>query len=507
MNVIFDLFNVKNKEEYITKIKSGKGLNFPRNSDGKNAFHLLVDSFDSEIFTFTVKIFSEFIDDKDNSEYTPLYYALDNQNFELAELLIANGADVNSSSMFGYTLLHLFVSMSVEVTVFLLDHGADHTMINSLFQTPLAICAGKGDTEMVEFLIDECGIEDDPSAFSEAARHGRDEIITILVICCFDINRQNNEGSPHIFCALLNHKFDTAETMIRYGANLNQRDETGDNILAYVIRNEDKECLSFLVEFHFNFYEKCTSNYLPLSLALALGKHQFVKYLIGAGCDVNTQDNDGDTVFIEEVKRDSDEYLIALIKAGSDVEIKNFDGLSAVDYAVLNDEIDTVKLLIENKINIDGTSAFPFAVLKKNKELIELLLSCGADIDRLDIYDCCGLYYAAVNKDMDTLEYLCSEGANLNNYNSAGLTILHQLVMEDNKEAAVLLLERGASPDIKGENNKCAIEFAVSCKNIKLAKLMRKYSYQPDSYDIPHEEINLMSSRSEHSNSNCCLLI
>ena len=69
---------------------------------------------------------------------TPLHQAALRGNKEVAELLIANGADVNEMSKFGDTLLH-FAAFGghKEIVELLIAEGADVNAMNNDGETPL----------------------------------------------------------------------------------------------------------------------------------------------------------------------------------------------------------------------------------------------------------------------------------------------------------------------------------------------------------------------------------
>ncbi len=90
---------------------------------------------------------------KDEEDWIPLDCAMFYGQFEVAELLIKNGAEVNDQDSEGNSLLHLALDYDrIEMVKLLIEHGAKINVKNSEGQRPLAVALAKNYTDMVALL-------------------------------------------------------------------------------------------------------------------------------------------------------------------------------------------------------------------------------------------------------------------------------------------------------------------------------------------------------------------
>ena len=90
----------------------------------------------------------------DDGGMTPLMLAADDAHIKIAELLIANGADLNSKSrLVGMTSLHAAAcDNQKEITALLIVKGADINAKDSNNKTPLNYAEEEKNTDLATFL-------------------------------------------------------------------------------------------------------------------------------------------------------------------------------------------------------------------------------------------------------------------------------------------------------------------------------------------------------------------
>lgn len=117
--------------------------------------------------------------------------------------------------------------------------------------------------------------------------------------------------------------------------------------------------------------------YSPLLLASYRANNEVAKLLIESGSDINQKSNMG-TPLMAAIVKGNNEIAKLLIQRSADVNATDSNGTSALIYSVQFQNIVTLKLLLENKVNKthkdnEGKTAFEHAVFSGNEEIINLL--------------------------------------------------------------------------------------------------------------------------------------
>ena len=202
-----------------------------------------------------------------------------------------------------------------------------------------------------------------------------------------------------------------AKLLVETGAKLNLRDNDGDN---------------------------------ALDMAHLEGHPKVARYLEGKGLKGK---NLNDLLFrtIEDKREHSTNQIKNLIQAGADVNGKNKDGYSPLEFALYQERPDRARILIENGAKL--TTA-------KQKELAgEVLLK------------------AAKNNDIDVVRSLIAQGVDVNTKDKYGQTPLHHAVYHSapNEELIKLLIENKADVNAKDNDDNTPLHYA---KSVTIAKLL-----------------------------------
>ncbi|XP_046552226.1 serine/threonine-protein phosphatase 6 regulatory ankyrin repeat subunit C-like [Haliotis rubra] len=238
------------------------------------------------------------------------------------------------------------------------------------------------------------------------------------------------------------------------------------------------------------------------ALCNAIASHQthIAEYLVGAGCDVNAVDYDGEPPLLLALRKEN----VAVANILIDDELCNFNNVdpvtkqTALCFASSNGLVDIVVKLVESghcdvvKSDADNNTAMHLAVLKQHRDVLKIL-SRIPDLKTLrNKGGLTPLHIAALNGDLETLEllYPSNTGAQhtlmeplfgkvdfetSSRHPTKDLSIrtrytndtpLHYAVRESHRGMVEALIKRGV--DINAQNNVAQTPLLIACGNSDL---------------------------------------
>jgi cytohesin len=176
------------------------------------------------------------VDAKDECGCTPLHWAVWTGQRNVAEFIIAKGANVNTGMMnfymSGRTPLHQAASAgNRELVESLISKGAD-VNANCHGSTPLHAAASIGHRDIVELLITEgtsVNAKDIRgwTPLHNTRRNDNKDVAEILIARGADVNAKDNSGRTTLHFICWRGRKDLAELLITKGADINARDNQG----------------------------------------------------------------------------------------------------------------------------------------------------------------------------------------------------------------------------------------------------------------------------------------
>lgn len=214
----------------------------------------------------------------------------------------------------------------------------------------------------------------------------------------------------------------------------------GDAETGYVLTEGDgKTCLHREKGGNKAMTTSCKSEdtpYTPLQLQFASAAD--IKTMSSPGARMIGAASDGDKKAIQ-----------ALLKEGVDVNVRDWDDLTALIPASSSGHLEICKLLVKEGVDVnakdkDGITALMEASIMGHTKIVEFLLENGAEVDATASSEVTALWLAASEGRADVMKILLEKGADAKNTRVDGITALMTAAVGGHVDAVKLLLKNGA---------------------------------------------------------------
>ncbi len=348
---------------------------------------------------------------------TCLYYAAARPRASIVQELLDWGADANKKNSSGDTsLIGASQARQADNIKILLAHGALPN-VSGLRWAALPWIVDSGDAELVRYFLEHGG---EANGFSEngehhmvyAASHAI-ECMRVLIEHGGDVNAKNKRGNTPLVAACSARKFDVAKLLLTSGADPNL---SSDNwaALPWVIDSGDDEMVRFMLDHGVDPYGKSKNGWINMFYAVDKPHEKVAKAMLMRGGDVNLKDGLGQTL---------------------------------LEYACRCGRLEIVKLLLEYGANPNQKGQkYPVYHCMTQPECLKLLLGAGAD---LKLHP--GLVeFATFNNEIETVKILLQHGVDIDEPHQDIYRALSTSIRDNHSEIFDLLLKAGANPNLKG---------------------------------------------------------
>jgi ankyrin repeat protein len=336
-----------------------------------------------------------------------------------------------------------------------------------------------------------------------------------------DADYRYPDGSTPLMWAVYENDVERVASLIAAGADVNAANDYGANAMQLAAEVADVELLRMLLDAGADVDSPNPEGQTALMLVARTGKVDAAKLLVERGAAVDARERWGEqTALMWASVRRHPEMVDYLIREGADINArskwrdyqrrvtaesraKNLDsgGLTPLLYAVRENCVDCVKVLIRHGVDVDlpdpdRVSPLLLSILNGNWDISRLLIDAGADVDRWDIYGQSPLYAIASRREMtartsidplnetsgtEIFRMLLEKGANPNMQLftrpsdqrgagvSRGFTPLHAAATTGDLEAVRLLIAHGADVNLNDADNESALMLVMLSRDERTA--------------------------------------
>ena len=424
-------------------------------------------------------------------------------------LLLSNQPQVIGFRLHGWTLLHVMVQeKQIEVARLLLAYGAD---INSRpdYATPPYIASLQSHVERpVDGSLEETEEIENRQQNSDADVSSEDKIMDYkresgftplhiatskrnLDMCQMllehkaDVHARDNRGNTPLHLALYDDELEISRILLEYNAEVNSRNENGSTPLLIASSNGNIDLFRLLLVHNADVFVHDNGGNTSLHLAAFGGHLEVVRSLLELEADVDSLNGQGLTPSQRALDGRHKEYVDVvwlLLNHGADVKhvkVHEKSGNTLLHFAASEGHLEVARTLLEQKADVDSLNGEGLAPLHRASEgrhegcldIVRLLLYHGANVNVHDNDRNTPLHFAASYGHLEVARVLLEHKADVNILNMGGLTPLHHTFKRERGDIAWLLLNHGA--DVKGhdESGNTLLHLAALTGDLELARI------------------------------------
>lgn len=341
--------------------------------------------------------------------------------------------------------------------------------------------------------------ENDKTALHIAIDLENAEIVELLVNFKADLSLRNISNDTPLLCAVYKSNFNIIKLLVDAGADIYTQTISSRSPLNTATGNNNVSMVKFFLS-HNAPGENIDSLSLALNIACENGSLEMIKILIDAGAMIIPQDKNWDTGLHVAARNNNIELLEFLLSYEVDIDIKARDGQTALHRASMANEaeshIDIIQKLLDLGVNVNlqdnfDITALHYAVIKKNVETVRLLLKLVSH--RIETT----LFIDAVETGkIELMRLLVDYGSDVNCINlKNGRTPLHYVNgwAESSYDLVKYLMKNGAKIDAADFNGSTAL-----LENLKYHRFNREISRKMLKFLLDHCDVNVINSKGEN---------
>ena len=316
---------------------------------------------------------------------------------------------------------------------------------------------------------------DDKFPFEVVAEKGFGNILNLLIQCKgFNVNPP---GKSLLRTCIEFGYADLAVKLIEMGANPNVREEGEQTLLLFSLRKGFTDVAGKLIEAGAEVDARDDRGWTALVHASFMGWCEIVDFLLEHGARVNVATNDGWTALVEKKKKGHASIAEKLVANGA--VFGNAFAQAALIAAYKNRNLAMMKSILKQGVSPncmfdDENSLMAQAGWDEEWEYVKVLLEYGADPNTKLSSGQTILHRACWRLNLDLVQVLIEKGASVN-CEFGNEYPIHVVAKLNGIELARLLLNSGASANLRNSSSETPLMLAANFDNLKMCKLLVEY--------------------------------
>ncbi|KAJ5738251.1 Mg2+ transporter protein CorA-like/Zinc transport protein ZntB [Penicillium malachiteum] len=408
-----------------------------QNNQKDTALHIASRDGSTELARALIESSKDPLEIRNASHQTPLLTAVTNKHYDIVDILLGAGANINAQDDNGRTALSFAAEHGNQSLVKTLvgEKKAILDIQDNSTKTALLLAVENGSPEIVSFLLqaaenkqrDAVNLllksgadlwtkdEDAWTVFHYAARSGDLEIVQELLTQNPSFSKeQNNLGQTGLVIAANNLQSSVVDFLFNH-ENENHSEDEGFAVLTYAITEGHLDLTkSILQRFSRLASRKNESGDVPLFTAIKSKELDVIEYILTVNVDLGIKDGRGSNLLHCATKNgllDTMKFLLTQKPDLINERDSDSGGRTPLTIAIWKNEDSLISLLLQNKANVNvqddsGDTALHSACRFSSPEIVQKLIEAGAEPTTTGEYDSTPLHHAARSGNLQKVDMI-----------------------------------------------------------------------------------------------------
>lgn len=435
------------------------------------------------------------------------------RELQLVDMLLAAGADPSLANLGGFTpLLFAAKADNRDVVKLLLDHGAMAEVISNDGETPLHAAICLGDQQLAGLLLDQghAAINGTAGLLAEtglhaAASRGDTAMVQWLLDRQADVKVVDKAGYTPLLNAAEKGNREIIDLLGQHGADFTVRNQSKSSAFILAAGTTNRSLVEWLASKPPLPAQE--DKILALQTASIYGRLAIVKWLLDSGVSASISNQVGTPLHAAaggprslaheamnktpgddwsrpppaSVNTGSEEeyvqILSLLLAGGAEVNALGTENRTPLHYATTFSFLPGTEILLQHQADVMartkvGKTPLHQAAAFGSERLVILLLDHGAKLEAEDQYYFTPLRDAASTGNLETVQTLLARGAKVGARDRYRATPLHWAAMSTNAATVGALLDGGAEVNALDQNRRTALHQAAFQGREAIVKLL-----------------------------------
>lgn len=319
-------------------LRHGTRVDLERNFLKKSLLHTAVDHKQTEIVSVLLRHGAN-INAKDTYGRTPLTYALNTRNFDIATLLIGSKSKIKRKTdqlirSLDIKNKQLTEDKELEIIEFALKHNFDLNQISRKGELLLQGLIRRNRLVVIETLLGRFDlttrVKNGLQPMHLVALESNLELMELFNQKQIDLNAPDRCGMTPLHCAISCGNTEAVKKLFKFGADINLPDCKGNTPMHAAVHRGDISMADILLQNGAKVNEKNKNGSTPLHIAVYKELVDLTNLLLHYDADPNSQDNQGYTPLHYACNQPSIAIDI-LLHYGANINITSKSGHSPID--------------------------------------------------------------------------------------------------------------------------------------------------------------------------------